>query len=111
MNDTITEDEVLAGLKVGNRVWFEEERMPYTVQARSEQFIVCTKPFAAQKTVIYTILDLYRKVRGPDNLVFSMGYETREQCQARLQDLVDGAAEVSYRQSRILPINVKKTQS
>lgn len=111
MSATVTEDEVFAALAVGHRVWFEEERMPYTVQARSEQFIVCTKPFAARKTVIYTILDLYRHVRGPDNLVFGMGYETREQCQERLSDLLEGVAEVSYRLHRILPINIKKTQS
>jgi len=111
VTETVSEKEVLAALTVGSRVWFSEERMPYTVQARNERFIVCTKPFAARKTVIYSIMDLERMVRGPDNMIFGAGYETREQCSERLQDLEIGTSEVSYRLSRILPINVKKAAS
>lgn len=111
MAEICTEAEVIEVLAVGHRVWFAEERMPYTVQARDGRFIVCTKPFAARKTVIYTVLDLQRGVRGPDNLVFGMGYETREECQERLCDLQDGTAEVSHRPQRVLPINIDRTQS
>lgn len=84
---------------VGSRVYFEGERMPYTVQARDERFIICTKPFAARRTVIYSIIDLERDVRGPDNMVFGGGYETRDDCEHRLAELMNpnGDMEVSRR--------------
>jgi hypothetical protein len=97
--------------EVGDRVSFEGERMPYTIQARDERFIICTKPFAPRKTVIYCIVDLVEQVRGPDNLIFGMGYETRQDCEDRLRDLnsPEFPVEVSYR--RRVPLNVTKVVS
>lgn len=109
-NATTTEAEVLASLAVGHRVWFESERLPYTVQARSDRYVICTKPFAAQRTVLYTIIDVEESVRGADNMVFGGGYETREQCEDRLAELhgPDGM-EVSHRNR--IPLDIRKTQS
>lgn len=87
------------GLPVGARVWFAEEKLPYTVQARSSRFLVCSKPFAARRTVLYCIIDLKERVRGPENLVFGFGAETRAQCERmvrRLED-TDDPTEVSHR--------------
>jgi hypothetical protein len=75
--------------RVGARVDFAEEKMAYTIQARSERYLICTKPFNARRTVLYTIVDLVDKVRGPDNLLFSNGYETRADCEKRLAELLD----------------------
>ena len=104
----------LATAPIGARVTFAEERMPYTVQARSERYLVCTKPFAPQKTVIYTVVDLDRGIRGPENLVFGFGAETREQCEDML-DRLEGRAdykcdpsEVSYRNH--IPVHVAKVK-
>lgn len=64
----------------GTRIYFEEEKQPYRVRARSGRYLVCTKPFNPKKTVLYTIIDLDEVVRGPENLVFGLGAETDEQC-------------------------------
>jgi hypothetical protein len=95
----------LSALKVDDRIRFDGERQAYTVQARSDNFIICTKPFNPQRTVIYSIIDIARNIRGPDNMVFSNGYETREQCEARLAELVAGEIEVSWRRRATLEVN------
>jgi len=85
----------------GWRVRFAEERNGYTVQARSERYIVCTKPFPLHKTVLYTVIDLVEQVRGTEGRVFGGGAETREQCEEmidRLEGLDDDIkTDVSYR--------------
>jgi hypothetical protein len=93
---------------VGDRVTFAEGRMPFTVQARDERFVICTRPFALQKTVLYSVVDLREGIRGPDNMVLCFGYETREACEARLRDLnrPDDPTEVSYRHR--IPLRVAK---
>lgn len=83
-------------MKVGEKIYFEEEKRPYTIQARNERYMICTKPFAARKTVIYTIVDFEKEERGPDNLIFGLPYETKEQI-----------IEISRRRSIPLRINNK----
>lgn len=104
-------NDALKTAAVGSRVTFEGERMPYTIQARNERYAICTKPFAPRRTVIYSIVDIAEQVRGPDNLVFGNGYETREDCEARLDDLMDpeGCTEISHR--RRVKLNVVKVVS
>jgi hypothetical protein len=89
---------------VGTRIRFEGDRMPYTVQARDERFLICTRPFAPQRTVLYTVVDLEQGVRGPDDRIFGQGYETRAECRDRLHDLRRGNAAVSRR--RGVPLRV-----
>lgn len=86
-------------LKVGDPVFISLDVRPYRVKCRDERFIICTKPFNLKHTVMYFIIDLERKVRGPDDRVFCMGYETQEQCEERLKELQTGQIEVSYRRS------------
>ena len=71
-------------MKVGDNIKFEGERNRYTVQACDDRYIIATKLFNAQKTVLYTIVDLERKVRVADNLVFSHGYESQLDCEQNL---------------------------
>jgi hypothetical protein len=85
--------------KVGDLIRFPEERRPYRIKARSDRYLICTKPFNARKTVLYTIVDFERGVRGPDNMVFGMGYETDADCAARMDELLSGDTEVSHRRS------------
>ena len=89
----------LAGAKVGDKVKFAEEATTYTIQARTDRFLVCTRPFNPKRTVIYAIVDIKRQVRGPDNMVFSNGYESRVDCESRLAELENGEIEVSWRKS------------
>lgn len=96
--------------RAGDLIKFVEERNPYTIQARSSRYLVCTKPFAPRKTVIYTVVDLERQIRGTENLVFGHGQETREQCYETLLRLhgiypgLDWATEVSHRNNVSLRI-------
>lgn len=89
---------------VGSRIWFNGEVNPYKVRARNSRYIICTKPFNPKRTVLYTIIDLQTDMRGPDNNVFCMGYETDEQVEANMRELERGQLEVSRR--RAVPLDV-----
>ena len=83
--------------KVGDKIHFVGERNAYTIRACDSRYQICTKPFNPQRTVLYTIVDLQEKIRGTENLVFGMGFETDEECQEALQRLQSGKTEISYR--------------
>ena len=75
--------------KVGDKIYFAEEKKPYTIRACNERFLICTKPYNFKpKTVIYTIVDLVEEIRGTDN--YSIGwcdyYDTKD-CQRMLKEL------------------------
>lgn len=78
---------MLATAKPGDFVRFAEEKRRYEIQAVGNRYIVCTKPFSAKKTVIYTVVDTKELVRGTENLIFGRGAETREQCEEMLERL------------------------
>jgi len=92
-------------LPAGAKIKFKSERQRYTVRASNTAYAVCTKPFNAQKTVLYTIVDLVNNVRGAENLIFGFGAETDEQCQEMLERITDGETEVSYRTRLALDID------
>lgn len=96
----------LRNAKVGDRVAFAEETMAYTIQARSERYLICTKPFNARRTVLYAIVDLVDKIRGPDNLLFGLGYETRAACETRLGELLDPETCVEISHRRRIPLKL-----
>jgi hypothetical protein len=93
---------------LGNRIWFEEERNPYTIKAvsRGGRWAVCTKPFAARSTVVYTVVDFQLGLRGRDDH-HGLGYETDEDCRAALAMFEAGDAEHSHRYPPI-PLRIKK---
>ena len=84
-------------LKPGDPVYINNEKRPYRVKCRDDRYIICTKPYNPQRTVMYFIADLKEQRRGPDNMVFCFGYETQEQCEERLHELQTGTIEVSRR--------------
>ena len=94
-------------VKVGDKVYIPQHKRPFKVRARDERYIICTKPFNAAHTVIYFIVDLVEKRRGPDNMVFCSGYETDEDCKERLKELQNGEIEVSYRRGINLDIEIE----
>lgn len=98
--------EAVAFAGVGDRLKFREERLAYTIQARDKRYLICSKPFNARRTVLYCIVDTLEKRRGPENLVFGFGAETRRQCREMLGRLVTGQSEISYR--RALPLDVQR---
>jgi hypothetical protein len=46
---------------------------------------------------MYTIIDFQQQVRGTEDLIFCMGFETDQQCEEALQRLVEGKSEISRR--------------
>lgn len=90
---------------VGDLIKFKGEKRRYTVKAASDRFLICTKPFPPKRTVIYSIVDFQRDVRGPDNLVFSpFNYAKQECIDECLAALIAGECEVSYRRNAPLEI-------
>jgi hypothetical protein len=84
-------------LKKGDKVWFPGEKQGYTVRVRNKRYVICTKPFNPRKTVLYTIIDMKEQIRGTENLIFCMGFETDKQCDEALQRLIKGESEISRR--------------
>jgi hypothetical protein len=82
---------------VGDLIKFASERQRYRVRAANKRYAICTKPMNALKTTIYTIVDFEQNIRGRENLIFGMGFETDEQCEAALMRLAAGETEVSHR--------------
>jgi hypothetical protein len=93
----LTLQDLLHSIHLGDKVWFEEEKLGYTVRAISDNFIICTKPFNPKHTVLYTIIDTVKEIRGTENLIFCAGAETDEQVTSMLQRLVSGETEISHR--------------
>ncbi len=83
------------------------EKNPYRVRARDDRYIICTKPFNPQHTVLYFIVDLLERWRAPDNMIFCNGYESDEDCQERLAELQSGEIELSRRRGIPLDIEIE----
>lgn len=99
-------------LRVDDRVWFSEERLPYTVQAVSEdgRWAACTKPFAARRTVLYTLVDTVSELRGVDDSIGnSLGYESREECETAIGLIASGEFEYSRRRPPI-PLRISRIE-
>jgi hypothetical protein len=90
-------------MKIGDRIKFLEEKTPYRIRALSNYFAVCTRPYNPQCTVIYTVLDFRKSIRGTENVVFCMGAETDEDCEEMLQRFESGESEISHRNN--IPLN------
>ena len=94
-------------VEVGDKIYVPECKRPFKVRCRDDRFIIATKPFNARKTVIYFIIDLKEKLRGPDNMIFCNGYETDEDCLNRLSELQSGKISVSLRRSIPLDLDIE----
>lgn len=94
----------LYNLKVGSKIRFSEERCGYTIQAKGGSFLICTKPFNPKHTVLYTIVDIENNIRGPEDLIFGMGAETKQACEEMLERLLTGESNISKR--RCIDLNI-----
>lgn len=92
-------------IREGDRIKFAGERNSYRVMAADDRFAVCMKPFNAQKTTIYTIVDQQDQVRGPDNKIFGGPYESQADADRALGQLQRGEISVSRRRSVKLEID------
>jgi len=90
---------------VGDRIKFRGERQRYTVQAASDRFAVCTKPFNLENTVLYTIIDFEQLVRGADDYILGKyDYDEPDACVKALAELDAGEMKVSRRNNVALEI-------
>jgi len=85
-------------LNIGDKIKFKSEKQRYTVKAKSDRYIICTKPFNPKKTVLYTIIDLYHGIRGPNDLIFNIyDYSEQKDIDECIKDLEKNELEVSRR--------------
>lgn len=84
-------------LKKGQKIWFIEEKKPYKIIVCDDRYAICTKPFNLKKTVLYTIIDKKENIRGTENLIFCMGFETYSDCCEALDRLNKKESEISHR--------------
>ena len=61
-----------AGIEVGSKIKMDGEKQRYTVQGIRNRFVLATKPFNAERTYLYTLIDTEEKVRGPLNAIFGL---------------------------------------
>ena len=95
-------------LKVGDKIKFVPEKQKYTVKAKSERYLICTKPFNPKKTVLYTIVDLKRLVRGTNNRVFNpYDYAVQKDIDECLRDLESEQIEVTHRNCVKLDVEIQ----
>lgn len=70
---------------------FQEEKKKYRIVCEDDRYMICTKPFNPQKTVLYTLVDKVEKIRSTNNLVFNdYDYALKEDCERCLSDLNKG---------------------
>lgn len=104
--------------KVGDKIWFAEEKRPYKIQACDERFLVCTKPFNPRHTVQYTLVDLNEEIRGADNYWKWGGYfeyETSDGCERALRalngDLPDEDKPFGISRRNVVELNIVRHES
>lgn len=97
-------------LNKGDSVWFSTSKKSFKVRECNDRFAICTQPFNLQsKTVLYTIIDFDRDVRGEDNLIFSVyDYYSDEDCKQAMEDLMSGEIEVSYKRNKNTILDIVK---
>jgi hypothetical protein len=91
------ETETASKLAVGDRVWLGGKKQPWTVRARGPRYVILTKPYNPKRSTLYTVIDLELGIRGTDDYVGSLGYETPEQIDASMALFDSGEAEISTR--------------
>lgn len=99
-------------LNKGDGVWFSTNKKSFKVRECNDRFAICTQPFNLQpKTVLYTIIDFDRDVRGEDNLIFTVyDYYSDEDCKQAMEDLMSGEIEVSYKRNKNTILDIVKVK-
>jgi hypothetical protein len=92
-------------INIGEKIRFAEEKQMYTIRAKNDRYLICTKPFNPKHTVIYTIVDIIESIRGTNDFIFNpYDYTVTEDCQQCLKDLISGKTKISSRNKISLKI-------
>lgn len=91
--------DLMINIIPGSKIKFGREKRRYTCIARSDNFIIFTKPYNLQKDVVqYTIFDLTQMKCNRDNLVFGIyDYSKVEDCEEALLALENSLLEENDR--------------
>lgn len=90
--------EILKLLKVGDKIYYKNEKRGYEIKARNARYLICTKPFNPKRTVTYTILDSEELINSTNNCVFNpYDYTSQKDIDESLVDLENGLYELSSR--------------
>lgn len=104
--------------EIGKPVTFvEEPDSPYDVKVIGTRYAILTRPMAGgdregfkwegpvEKTLIYSIVDMDRRVRAPHDRVFNFyEFDKIEGCRKCLSDMESGEIELSRR--RTIPVHL-----
>jgi len=91
-------------VRPGDKIWFKGEAQCYTVRVRSDRYVICTKSMNVHATVVYTIIDIQEKERGPEDTIFGYVAETDMQCREMLIRLEHGNSAISRRNK--IPLDI-----
>ncbi len=96
--------------KKGDKIWFAEEKKPYTIRACDDRYLICTKPYNFKpQTVLYTIVDLKEQIRGTDGYCIGpYSYYDQEDCDDYLKELQTNESHISYRNR--IELNIVKIE-
>lgn len=109
--------------RVGSKIRFSEDPLPYSVMASDERYMVCTRKLNRRKDAdilwkevevnaflsfseaynslkndpVYTIVDLEESIRGTENLIFGMGFGSKKKCREAITRLRNNESEISYK--------------
>lgn len=130
--------EISSFFYVGNKVFFNYEKLPYVVMAVSKRYAVvvrklnrrqdayllhyevesggyCTFTEAYEdnkKNPIYSLIDFQENKKAPDNLIFgNYNYWNKRDCRRAIKDLELGDIELSHRDRVELSVDVVRTKS
>lgn len=93
---------------IGDKIKFQNDKIPYTIKAKADRYLICTRPYNFKSTVFYTIIDLKLLIRGANNLVFNIyDYKEQKDTEQCLKDLASGKVEVSSRNCIKLDVELK----
>ena len=123
-------------LKVGQKVFFTNEKLPYEVKAVSDRYAVVSRKLHRREDAellhhkvsmlayfsfteayddnkgnpVYSLLDFKENLKAPDNLIFgNYDYFNSDDCEKAIKDLENGTIELSHRGRVELSIDWKRT--
>ena len=122
-------------LKVGGKVYFKNEKLPYIIKAISERYAVVSRKLNRREDAdllhhqvkmgaycsfkeayehnklnpVYSIIDFKEKIRAPDSLIFGFyDYWSEKSCSKVIEDLENKKLALSHRNRTELFIDLDK---
>jgi len=125
-----------AVFSVGNKIFFDGEKLPYKVMALSERYAVVSRPLNRREDAgllrhqvkmgayltfteafehnkqspVYSLIDFKENIKAPDNLVFGLyDYSNEESCRQVIKNLESGEMELSHRNRCEMSVDMERS--